>query len=83
MKGEFKMNELPLSRYIKYKNRKIYSYDLNKYVTLTDLRRKVQDGCNIQVLTQDKKDITGKVLSQILSKLELTIDQKLLIIREN
>lgn len=77
------MNELPLSRYIKYKNRKIYSYDLNKYVTLTDLRRKVQDGCNIQVLTQDKKDITGKVLSQILSKLELTIDQKLLIIREN
>ena len=83
------IEEMPLSRIVKYDNRKLYSLDESKYVTLQELKKKIQHGSNVQITRRSEKegvsgrDVTNEVLSQIISKLELTVDQKLLLIKEN
>ncbi len=53
--------------YKKYSNRRIYDSTNKQYVTLNDIKEKIQEGCFVSVTDKEnKKDITSHVLAQIL-----------------
>ena len=51
----------------KYKNRKLYSKDASKYVTLSELYEFIKSGHTIEVTSQDEEqDLTIDVLKEVV-----------------
>jgi polyhydroxyalkanoate synthesis regulator protein len=54
--------------FIKYSNRKIYSKDLKRYVTLSELNDVIREGNSITVIDNEtSNDITDTILKTIVS----------------
>jgi len=55
----------------KYPNRRLYDTENSKYIKITDLKKMIIDGANIQVLDSNTdEDITRTVLMQIITEAE-------------
>lgn len=55
----------------RYKNRKMYSQLLAKYVTLTDIKNMILLGCKVKVISRpgEPKDLTREILIDIYARL--------------
>ena len=58
----------------KYKNRKMYSKVLKRYVNLEEIREIIEKGQNITVENHVGKDVTNEVLKQVLIKTEINTE---------
>lgn len=56
---------------IKYKNRKLYSYDEKKYVTLDLIYDKLKEGVNVTVIDKNTgADVTAECLAEVIVKIK-------------
>lgn len=55
----------------RYKNRKMYSQLLSRYVTLTDIKNMILLGCKVKVISRpgEPKDLTREILVDIYAGL--------------
>lgn len=68
---------------VKYKNRKMYSKKLSKYVNLDYIIDLVKSDNNIEILEYNtNKNITNLVLSEAIIKLNLNTSELLTIIKK-
>jgi polyhydroxyalkanoate synthesis regulator protein len=68
----------------KYKNRKLYSKELKKYITLETIKSIVENGESILVINSvDKTDVTKEVLVAALKHVNVTEMDLARFIREN
>ena len=68
---------------IKYKNRKLYSTELSRYVTLKDIMQEVFQGTEVTVRAHEtNEDVTIDVLKQCVVSLQLTKPELLTFIKE-
>lgn len=61
---------------VKYDNRKLYSRDMKKYVTLEQVEEVIQDGMEVEVLDSKGVDVTNAVLSQLVAKVAMRRNSK-------
>ncbi len=55
----------------KYPNRRYYDATRSRHLTLEQIHKLIQDGCDVRVVdSQTSADITGKVLTQIILELD-------------
>ena len=68
----------------KYKNRKLYSPDAHKYVTLVDILDHVKQGQEVQVIAHgSSRDVTSEVIREaILRSSELSTDKLVDLVRQ-
>lgn len=60
----------------KYKNRRLYDFEISQYITIEDLQRYVVDGLLFKILDSDSgKDITNATLLQIVVEMESNATQ--------
>ena len=58
-----------MKQLIKYKNRKIYDKDLQRYVNLTEVADLITNGAKVVVKSHTSgKNVTNEVLSMIIAK---------------
>lgn len=68
---------------VKYKNRKMYSKKLSKYVNLDYIIDLVRNNNNLEILDYNtNKNITNLVLSEAIIKLNLNTSELLTIIKK-
>jgi polyhydroxyalkanoate synthesis regulator protein len=68
---------------VKYKNRKMYSKKLSKYVNLDYIIDLVRSNSNLEILDYStNKNITNLVLSEAIIKLNLNTSELLTIIKK-
>lgn len=68
---------------VKYKNRKMYSKKLSKYVNLDYIIDLVKNNNNLEILDYNtNKNITNLVLSEAIIKLNLNTSELLTIIKK-
>lgn len=61
---------------VKYDNRKLYSRDMKKYVTLDQVEEVIQDGMEVEILDSKGVDVTNAVLSQLVAKVAMRRNSK-------
>lgn len=68
--------------YVKYLNRKIYSRELHRYVTVNQITDEVRNGFNVVVLCSSTKvDVTDAVLTQAVIMKGISRDTALTLLR--
>lgn len=66
-----------------HRNRKLYVSDANRYTNLTEIRKLVQSGEKIRVVTMTGEDVTAHILSQVLvMSNNLSVDKLARLIQE-
>lgn len=59
--------EKPTHKFVKYKNRKVYSKKLSRYVNTVLILKLFLEGTKVSVLTKEGEDVTGEVMLKALS----------------
>lgn len=68
----------------KYSNRKIYSQESSKYVTLGQIIDLIKSGNEVEIISHKTgEDITSEALKEALTLLDLNLDKITLIIRSS
>lgn len=65
----------------KYKNRKFYCYNFNKYLNLTDIATLIKNNKEIIIIDHYNNDITLNVLKEIIPKCDIIYNEVLNIIK--
>lgn len=69
---------------IKYKNRKLYLKSLKKFIDQNQLIKLIKEGNEVEIIDfETKEDVTQKVLSSSISKMDISSQSLKYIIRNN